>query len=74
MIHLLTKKVSNTSRKWLLTLCLIAACASSMYACSILYYVDKETGTIYAVNNEDFWLDTDAYIQIEKATSKKLAR
>lgn len=44
------------------------------YACSILYYVDKETGKIYAVNNEDFWYDTEAYIQIEKATNKKLAR
>lgn len=43
-------------------------------ACSIFYYVDKETGKIYAVNNEDFWLDTEAYIQIEKATKKKLAR
>lgn len=44
------------------------------FACSILYYVDKETGKIYAVNNEDFWLDTEAYIQIEKSSKNKLAR
>ncbi len=43
-------------------------------ACSILYYVDVQTGKIYAVNNEDFWLDTKAYIQIEKASDNTLAR
>lgn len=46
----------------------------SAIACSIVYYVNADTGKIYAVNNEDFWLDTDAYIQIEKASKKKLAR
>lgn len=44
------------------------------YACSILYYIDSETGKIYVVNNEDFWYDVDAYIQIEPKSKKKLAR
>ena len=43
-------------------------------ACSILYYIDKETGTIYAINNEDFYLNTKAYIQFESAKGDKLAR
>lgn len=44
------------------------------YACSILYYVDAETGKIYVVNNEDYFLDVDAYIQIQPRTKKKHAR
>lgn len=59
--------------KTLLVVCLFAG-TLGIHACSILYYVDKETGKIYAVNNEDFWLGTQAYIQIEKASGKKLAR
>ena len=43
-------------------------------ACSILYYVDSETGKIYVVNNEDYWYDVKAYIQIEPKSKKKLAR
>ncbi len=43
-------------------------------ACSVLYYVDSTTGKIYAVNNEDYWLDVDAYIQIEPKSKKKYAR
>ncbi|MGB3466928.1 MAG: carcinine hydrolase/isopenicillin-N N-acyltransferase family protein [Cyclobacteriaceae bacterium] len=43
-------------------------------ACSVLYYVDSRTGKIYAVNNEDYWLDVDAYIQIEPKSKNKLAR
>ena len=54
---------------------ILLSCLSwNSLACSILYYVDKETGKVYAVNNEDFWLDTKAYIQIEKASKNKLAR
>ncbi len=59
--------------KTLLIVCLLLG-AMGGHACSILYYVDAQTGKIYAVNNEDFWLDTEAYIQIEKASGKKLAR
>lgn len=43
-------------------------------ACSILYYIDTKTGKIYVVNNEDYFLDVDAYIQIEPKTKKKYAR
>lgn len=43
-------------------------------ACSILYYVDAKTGKIYVVNNEDYFLDVNAYIQIEPKTKKKFAR
>lgn len=43
-------------------------------ACSILYYVDAKTGKIYVVNSEDYFLDVDAYIQIEPKTKRKYAR
>jgi penicillin V acylase-like amidase (Ntn superfamily) len=44
------------------------------FACSVLYYVDSTTGKIYVVNSEDYWLDVDAYIQIEPTSKKKFAR
>lgn len=44
------------------------------YACSILYFVDTKTGKIYAVNNEDYWYNTKAYIKILPATQSELAR
>ena len=47
---------------------------NSSLACSILYYVDSETGKIYVVNNEDFWYDVKAYIQIEPKSKNKFAR
>ena len=43
-------------------------------ACSVLFYVDSETGKIYAVNSEDYWLDVDAYIQIEPGRKKEFTR
>jgi len=43
-------------------------------ACSVLYYVDSTTGKIYAVNSEDYFLDVDAYIQIEPKSKNKFAR
>lgn len=56
-------------------LILLLLCSFSIAtACSIVYYVDPDTGKIYVVNNEDFWYDTDAYIQIEPETKNKLAR
>lgn len=42
--------------------------------CSIVYYKDAKTGKIYVANNEDYWYDTDAYIQINPARKGKLAR
>lgn len=44
------------------------------YSCSILYYIDSKTGKIYVVNNEDYFLDVDAYIQIEPKSKNKFAR
>lgn len=43
-------------------------------ACSIIYYVDPHSGKIYVVNNEDYWYDTKAYIQIEPASNGKYSR
>ncbi len=43
-------------------------------ACSVLYYVDAKTGKIYVVNNEDYWYDVAAYIQIEPSSKNKHAR
>lgn len=43
-------------------------------ACSVLFYVDAKSGKIYAVNSEDYWLDVEAYIQIEPNTDSKFAR
>jgi len=43
-------------------------------ACSVLYYVDSKTGKIYAVNSEDYWLDINAYIQIEPKSKNEFAR
>ncbi len=43
-------------------------------ACSVVYYIDKHTGKIFVVNNEDFWYDVDAYIRIIPASGKHLAR
>jgi choloylglycine hydrolase len=47
---------------------------NASFACSVLYYVDATTGKIYVVNSEDYWLDVDAYIQIETKSQKKFAR
>lgn len=62
----------KTHALFLLALLLIAFGISR--ACSILYYVDSKTGKIYAVNNEDFWYDVDAYIQITPKSKNKFAR
>ncbi|MFP2996905.1 carcinine hydrolase/isopenicillin-N N-acyltransferase family protein [Spongiivirga sp. MCCC 1A20706] len=48
--------------------------STTVSACSIVYYIDKISGKIYVANNEDYWLDTDAYIQIEPQSKNKLAR
>ena len=43
-------------------------------ACSVLYYLDHQSGKIFVANNEDYWYDVEAYIQIFPASGKKLAR
>ncbi len=47
---------------------------TTLNACSVLFYVDSTTGKVYAVNSEDYWLDVDAYIQIEPKSENKFAR
>ncbi|MGY5353182.1 carcinine hydrolase/isopenicillin-N N-acyltransferase family protein [Wenyingzhuangia sp. IMCC45533] len=43
-------------------------------ACSIIYFVDEKTGKIYVANNEDYWLNTKAYIQYSPQKKDKMAR
>ncbi len=43
-------------------------------ACSVVYYVDPQTGNIYIANNEDYWYDTKAYIQIMPKGNSQYAR
>lgn len=43
-------------------------------ACSMFYYIDKTTGKIYFVNNEDYWYDVKAYIQINPKSKDEFAR
>ena len=50
------------------------AIVNKLNACSVLYYIDKQTGKIYVVNNEDYWYDVEAYIRIFPSTGKHLAR
>ncbi|UXX78713.1 penicillin acylase [Reichenbachiella carrageenanivorans] len=47
---------------------------SKVEACAVLYYIDATTGKIYIVNNEDYWYDVNAYIQIEPKSKNKWAR
>lgn len=44
------------------------------HACSVVYYIDSVTGKIYVANNEDYWYDVDAYIQIVPKSKGELAR
>lgn len=43
------------------------------HACSVLYYIDSETGKIYVANNEDYWYDVAAYLQIEPKSKDQWA-
>lgn len=54
-------------------LCLFAGVFPAA-ACSILYYIDTQTGKIYAVNNEDYWYDVNPYIKILPHKDNQLAR
>lgn len=47
---------------------------TTVYACSVLYYKDTVTGNIYVVNNEDYWYDVAAYIQIVPQSKHQYAR
>jgi len=43
-------------------------------ACSMFYYIDKTTGKIYFVNNEDYWYNVNATIQINPKSKNEFAR
>ena len=47
-------------------------CNPEANACSVLYYVDPQTGKIYVANNEDYWYDVEAYIQILPIKNNRL--
>ena len=58
---------------FIISLVLIFA-TTAVSACSVLYYIDQKTGKIYVINNEDYWLDTEAYIEIVPKSRKGMAR
>ena len=58
----------------LLAICTFICLPSLTKACSVLYYRDSLSGNIYVVNNEDYWYDVEAFIQIEARTKKEFAR
>ena len=53
---------------------LFISSACNVMACSMFYYVGKASGKIYFVNNEDYWYDADASIQIIPADKTAHAR
>ena len=53
---------------------MLALANAQVEACSVLYYIDEATGNIFVVNNEDYWYDVDAYIQIEPRKGNKRGR
>jgi predicted choloylglycine hydrolase len=40
----------------------------------MIYYIDRKTGKIYFVNNEDYWYDVKPYIQIIPSSKGELGR
>ncbi|PTX61397.1 choloylglycine hydrolase [Kordia periserrulae] len=64
----------KTTTLFLYAFALSLVLPTASLACSVMYYVDANTGKIYVVNSEDYFLDVDAYIQIEPKTKKKFAR
>ena len=56
-------------------LCVISCWyATAGHACSVIYYVDSATNKIYVANNEDYWYDTEPYIQVMPRSKHQLAR
>lgn len=64
----------NTLLRMTYVFTLLFASSTSAKACSIFYYVDSITGNIYIGNNEDFWNDVHAYIQVNPRKKHELAR
>lgn len=64
----------NLLLKSVLILLLIILEDVHTHACSIVYYKDSVSGKIYAVNNEDYWYSTKAYIEIVPGNTHQYAR
>ena len=61
-------------KKFLLAIALSVFIFQSIEACSVIYYRDTVSGSIYVVNNEDYWLDTETYLQIQPRKKGEYAR
>lgn len=48
--------------------------SNDVIGCSVLYYIDSTTGTVYFVNNEDYWYDVKPFIRIIPKSKNTLAR
>jgi len=62
------------TRILIITLLTILIRPTEIKACSMFYFIDKTTGKIYFVNNEDYWYDVKAYIQINPKSKNEFAR
>lgn len=62
------------SRILVISLLVIILRPFDIEACSMFYYVDKTTGKIYFVNNEDYWYNVKPYIQINPKSKNEFAR
>lgn len=62
------------SRIFVISLLIIILRPFDIEACSMFYYVDKTTGKIYFVNNEDYWFNVNPYIQINPKSKNEFAR
>lgn len=60
--------------KYLILVLIALSFCGKAFACSIFYYIDKKTGEIYFVNNEDYFYDTKPYIQIKPSSKGKFGR
>ena len=60
--------------KYLIIIILLFWGQTKIKACSIFYFIDKATGKIYVANNEDYWYNVKAYIQITPRSKNTFAR
>ncbi len=60
--------------KYLILFLIALSFCGKTFACSIIYYIDKKTGKIYFVNNEDYYYNVKAYLQIEPSTKDQFGR
>ena len=60
--------------KYLILFLIALSFCGKALACTIVYYIDKKTGKIYFVNNEDYFYDVKPYIQIKPNSKGELGR